>query len=56
MGSSPSNFNKSVELFALIHSNVWGPTSTPNISATKQFVSFIDDCMRVTWLVLMKDK
>ena len=28
----------------------------PNISGAKWFVSFIDDCTRVTWIFLMKDK
>jgi len=27
-----------------------------NISSAKWFVSFIDDCSLVTWIVLMKDK
>ena len=52
----PSSSNKSEEPFVLIHSDVWGPASIPNISSMKWFVSFINDCTRVTWLFLMKDK
>jgi len=32
------------------------PSPIPNISGAKLFVSFIDDCTRVTWIFLMKDK
>lgn len=51
----PSN-NKSFKPFDLVHSDVWGPASISNISSAKWFVSFIDDCTRVTWIFLMKDK
>ena len=40
-------------LFILMYG---GPSSIPNISGAKRFVSFIDDCTRVTWIFLMKDK
>ena len=52
----PPNGNKSSKPFDLIHSDVWGPSPIPNISGAKWFVSFIDDCTRVTWIFLMKDK
>ncbi|XP_016168907.1 uncharacterized protein LOC107611507 [Arachis ipaensis] len=52
---SPSN-NKSSKPFDLVHSDVWGPSAISNISGAKWFVSFIDDCTRVTWIFLMKDK
>ncbi|KAL2320148.1 hypothetical protein Fmac_029117 [Flemingia macrophylla] len=51
----PSN-HKSSKPFDLVHSDVWGPSSISNISGAKWFVSFIDDCTRVTWIFLMKDK
>ena len=44
------------EPFAVIHSDVLGATSIPNISSIKWFVSFIDDCTKVIWYRLMKDK
>ena len=52
---SPSD-TRSVEPFDLVHSDVWGPSSISNISGAKWFVTFIDDCTRVTWVFLMKDK
>lgn len=34
--------------FSLMHSDVWGPSTVPNCSGAKWFVSFIDDCIRMT--------
>lgn len=42
--------------FYLIHSDVWGPSITPNISGPRWFVSFIDDCTQISWIFLLKDK
>ncbi|KAL5758013.1 hypothetical protein ACOSP7_020624 [Xanthoceras sorbifolium] len=47
---------KASKPFALIHSDVWGPSRVPNITGAKWFVSFIDDHTRVTWVFLMKEK
>lgn len=35
---------------------MWGPSNIPNISAARWFVSFVDDCKRVTWIFLLKFK
>ena len=40
----------------MIHSDIWGPSTIPNISGARWFVSLIDDCTRVTWLFLLKQK
>ena len=42
--------------FSLVHTDVWGPASVPNISGAKWFLTFIDDCTRVTWVFLLKHK
>jgi transposase InsO family protein len=42
--------------FYLVHTDVWGPSNVPNISGTRWFVTFIDDCTRVTWVYLLKQK
>jgi hypothetical protein len=52
----PSITYKSSKPFALIHSDVWGPSKVQNISGTRWFVSFVDDHTRITWLFLMKEK
>ena len=46
---------KTINPFSFIHSDIWGPT-IPNISSARWFVSFIDDCTRVTWIYLLKNK
>ena len=33
--------------FALIHSDIWGPSTVHNVSGARWFVSFIDDCTRM---------
>jgi hypothetical protein len=50
------SFNKSSVPFSIIHSDVWGPSRVTNRSNTKWFVSFIDDCTRVSWVYLLKEK
>lgn len=54
--SFPINNKRSSIPFALIHSSIWCPSTIPNISGTRWFVSFIDDCTRVTWIFLLKSK
>ena len=48
--------NKSSHLFHLIHSNIWGPSTIPNVSGACWFVSLIDDCTWVTWIFPLKQK
>ncbi|XP_052730972.1 retrovirus-related Pol polyprotein from transposon TNT 1-94 isoform X1 [Vigna angularis] len=52
----PNSNNRSSQPFQLIHSDIWGPSTVPNISGARWFVTFIDDCTRVTWLYLLKQK
>ena len=40
----------------LIHSDIWGPFSTPSIGGCRYFVSFIDDYTRFTFVYLMVNK
>ncbi|RVW35673.1 Retrovirus-related Pol polyprotein from transposon TNT 1-94 [Vitis vinifera] len=53
--SFPLILNKSLS-FMVIHSDVWGPSKVPTLSGSRWFVTFIDDCTRMTWLCLMKTK
>ena len=52
---SPS-LNKSSEPFEVIHSDVWGPAKVPSISGARYFVTFIDECTRMTWVSLLIKK
>jgi hypothetical protein len=54
--SYPLSMNKSHVPFALIHSDVWGPSPISTVSGIRWFVIFIDDCTRMTWLYLLKHK
>ena len=40
----------------MIHIDVWGPFQTPTHDGYKYFFTLVDDCTRVTWLYLLKDK
>ena len=48
--------NKSSEPLAVIHSDVWGPAKIPSFSSACYFVTFIDECTRMTWISLLKNK
>jgi hypothetical protein len=52
----PISLNKSDIPFILIHSDVWGPSPITTVSGIRWFVTFVDDCMRMTWLYLLKCK
>ena len=54
--SFPLILNKSLVPFMVIHSDVWGPSKVPTLGGSHWFVTFIDDCTRMTWLCLMKSK
>ena len=54
--SFPINNKRSSHPFHLIHSDIWGPSTIPNVSRARWFVSLIDDCTRVTWIFLLKQK
>ena len=54
--SFPLILNKSPLLFMVIHSDVWCPSKVPTLSGSRWFVTFTDDCTRMTWLCLKKTK
>lgn len=54
--SYPLSINKSNIPFALVHSDVWGPSPVSTSSGVRWFVIFVDDCTRMTWLYLLKNK
>ena len=54
--SLPLTLNKSPVPFMIIHSDVWGPSKFATLDGSRWFVTFIDDCTRMTWVCLMKSK
>jgi len=47
---------RSLVPFEFIHSDIWDPAPIRSLSGVRWFVTFIDDCTRVTWLFLLKSK
>ena len=47
----PLSMNKSDTPFSLIHSDVWGPSPVSIVSGVRWFVTFVDDCTRMTLVV-----
>ena len=52
----PSNTSESIfiDIFDLIHSNVWGPSFVSSIGGFRFFVVFVDDYFRYSWIFNMK--
>ena len=48
--------NKSDTLFALVHSDVLGPSPISTSFNIRWFVTFVDDCTRMTWVYMMRHK
>lgn len=44
----PLNNKRCTIPFHLVHTDVWWPSTTPSVSGARWFVTFIDDCTRVT--------
>ena len=42
--------------FSIIHSDVWGPSRIHCLSSAKWFVSFVDDCSKITWNLSLERK
>jgi len=45
-----------LQLFKLVHTDIWGPSIVKNPKEFQHFVIFIDVCFRMTWLYLMKER
>ena len=44
----------SIDIFDLIHFNVWGPSSISSISRSRYFVVFVNDYSSYSWIFHMK--
>ena len=54
--SFPISNKRSSHPFHLIHSDIWGLSTIPNVFGARWFVSLIDNYTRVTWFFLLKQK
>ncbi|CAL8085207.1 unnamed protein product [Prunus armeniaca] len=51
----PLSDRKAAKPFDLVHSDVWDPSRITS-NGFRWFVTFIDDCTRLTWVFLLKNK
>lgn len=42
--------------FDLIHIDIWGPFSIESVDGFKYFPTIVDDCTRMTWVYMLKNK
>lgn len=42
--------------FDLVHLDIWGPFSVESIEGYKYILTLADDCTRVTWVYMLKNK
>ena len=54
--SHPNHAYNPSKPFHLVHSDIWGPSRTSNLTNTRWFITFINDHTRICWVFLMKDK
>ena len=52
----PIRNKKATSPFSLMHTEVWGPSTIPNILGFRWFVTFVDDYTHTTWVYLLKSK
>ncbi|CAM8991331.1 unnamed protein product [Rhodiola kirilowii] len=52
----PLSSNKAVDLFELIHADVWGPYRIPSSCGARYFLTLVDDYSRCVWVHLMATK
>ncbi|KAK3037432.1 hypothetical protein RJ639_031926 [Escallonia herrerae] len=45
-----------MDIFGLVHCDIWGPYRVSTISGTKYFLTIVDDYSRAVWVYLMHDK
>ena len=50
------SYNKNLLPFMTIHSNIWGLARISTLSGARYFVTFIDECTRMTWISLLSNK
>ncbi|KAH0675659.1 hypothetical protein KY285_023460 [Solanum tuberosum] len=52
----PQSTSRSNKVFDLIHGDVWGPYRTPTDDGNRYFLTSVDDCSRMVWIFLLKQK
>jgi len=48
--------HQALNIFDLIHCDLWGPYKTPSSCGASYFLTIVDDCSRAVWIYLLKEK
>ena len=51
-----SSNHMALEIFDLVHSDIWGPTFISSRSSYNYYVCFVDNCFRCTLVYLMRNR
>lgn len=52
----PSSSDEYPTPLHLIHTDLWGPSPTPNSNGYRYYIHFIDDYTIFTWLYILRNK
>ncbi|KAK3007603.1 hypothetical protein RJ639_013997 [Escallonia herrerae] len=52
----PDSTSRAMDIFGLVHCDIWGPYRVSTISGTKYFLTIVDDYSRAVRVYLMHDK
>ncbi|KAK3035781.1 hypothetical protein RJ639_033510 [Escallonia herrerae] len=52
----PDSTSRAMDIFGLVHCDIWGPYRVSTISSAKYFLTIVDDYSRAVWVYLMHDK
>ncbi|KAK2986445.1 hypothetical protein RJ640_011883 [Escallonia rubra] len=52
----PDSTSRAMDIFGLIHCDIWGPYRVSTISGAKYFLTIVDNYSMVVWVYLMHDK
>ncbi|KAK3009463.1 hypothetical protein RJ639_013409 [Escallonia herrerae] len=52
----PDSTSRAMDIFGLVHCDIWGPYRVSTISGAKYFLIIVDDYSRAVWVYLMHDK
>lgn len=54
--SFPASLSHASAPFELIHTDIWGPYKVATRGRFRFFLTFVDDCSRMTWVYLLEKK
>ena len=52
----PTSLNKTMDVFQLVHCDLWGPYRITSNNGSRYFLTLVDDFSRALWIYLLPDK